>query len=86
MLRVVLITSVNLQCFLMVLMTGMPVEDVCFELLECVFVNLCLQTLVLSKGQIVWESGFDARVHIGFVIELVGNEIDGFKLVGVTRW
>ena len=53
------------------------VEDVRFELPERVLVSLGIQTPVLSSRDVLGEDGVDAVVHIGLVVELVRDQVDG---------
>ena len=45
---------------------------------------MCPQAFVLTEGDAVGEDRVDAVVHVGFVINLVGDYVDGLQLVGVT--
>ena len=45
----------------------------CVELIEGVLVGLGPQAFVLTEGYAVGEDCVDAVVHIGFVVNLVGN-------------
>ena len=44
-----------------------------------------LQALVFLQGDPGGKNGVDAVVHVGLVVDLVRNEVDGFQLVGVAR-
>ena len=61
------------------------VEDVFFELSEGVLVGLRLQAFVFLQGDPSGENCVDAVVHVGLVVDLVRDEVDGFLLLRVAR-
>ena len=61
------------------------VKDVLLQHPQVVLVVLRLQPLVLLEQYVVREDGVNAVVHVVVVVDAVGDQVNGFKLVRVTR-